>query len=95
MNVLEKYNAKSVEAWYKGVSLGKWLYVMRWVFVWGTPMFIVVGLIFPFLGLGGSTDRSFSSFLFSFTVFHLCGALLGFFMWHYNLRKYGTTPDDV
>lgn len=96
MNVLARFNAKSAEGWYKNVTLGKWLFVMRiGVFGWGTPMFLLVGILFPFLGLGGPTEMSIPRFAFTFALWHSGGAAFGLFTWHHNLRKYGTSPNDA
>ena len=92
MNLIEKYKARSVKAWYKSVPKGKFVYTMRvGVFYWSTPIFLIVTIGFPFLGLGHTGIRWF---LVTFVMWCVGGAVFGSSVWDYNLQKYGTHPNN-
>ena len=90
--MLKRWHRYSADRLYREASRGKARFIfLRGVVGWGLPMFIVMSFVYPELaGLAGDS-HNISSLLRGLVVWGIGGALFGWWLWFFAVRKYGLT----
>ena len=92
--MFKRWQRYSADTWYREASRGKARFIfLRGVVGWGLPMFITMTFVFP--ELAGSADdcHTISSLLRGLVVWGSGGALFGWSLWFFSMRKYGVAQE--
>jgi len=93
--MLKRWHRYSADRLYREASRGKARFIfLRGVVGWGLPMFIVMSFVYPELaGLAGDS-HNISSLLRGLVVWGIGGALFGWWLWLYAMRKHGAAREN-
>lgn len=93
--MLKRWQRDSADRWYREASRGKARFIfLRGVVGWGLPMFITMTFIFPELAGSAGDCPTISSLLRGLVVWGSGGALFGWSLWFFSMRKYGVARED-